>query len=108
MARRRRQGHTQYLVKWRGYPHSQNSWEFEVPLRQDCPDVVDSYDRDHPVTNRPTESPGATRFPLLEWGDDRAVNSKSRRQGCLVARETLSRCTSFGLTFREVEAQAPL
>eukprot|EP00644_Phytophthora_capsici_P010100 jgi/Phyca11/120521/e_gw1.41.347.1 len=36
MARRRRQGHNQYLVKWRGYPHSQNSWEFEVPLRQDC------------------------------------------------------------------------
>jgi hypothetical protein len=35
LRRRRRQGHNQYLVKWRGYPHSENSWEFEVPLRQD-------------------------------------------------------------------------
>jgi hypothetical protein len=48
LARRRCQGQNQYLVKWRGYPHSQNSWEFEVPLRQDCPDVVDAFDRlDH-------------------------------------------------------------
>jgi len=48
LARRRCQGQYQYLVKWRGYPHSENSWEFEVPLRQDCPDVVDAFDRhDH-------------------------------------------------------------
>ncbi|OWZ00155.1 hypothetical protein PHMEG_00028722 [Phytophthora megakarya] len=48
MARRRHLGHDQYLVKWRGYPHLQNSWEFEVPLRQDSPDVVDVYDRVYP------------------------------------------------------------
>ncbi|KAG3136055.1 hypothetical protein PI126_g17987 [Phytophthora idaei] len=52
VARRRRQGRTQYLVKWRGYPHSQNSWEFEVPLQQDCPDVVDAYDLAHPMPKR--------------------------------------------------------
>ncbi|KAG3160115.1 hypothetical protein PI126_g7051 [Phytophthora idaei] len=52
VARRRRQGRTQYLVKWRGYPHSQNSWEFEVPLPQDCPDVVDAYDLAHPLPKR--------------------------------------------------------
>ncbi|KAG4038549.1 hypothetical protein PC123_g25889 [Phytophthora cactorum] len=52
MARRRRQGRTQYLVKWRGYRHSHNSWEFEVPLRQDCPDVVDAYDLAHPLPKR--------------------------------------------------------
>ncbi|KAG3066800.1 hypothetical protein PI125_g23788 [Phytophthora idaei] len=52
VARRRRQGRTQYLVKWRGYPHPQNSWEFEVPLRQDCPDVVDAYDLAHPLPKR--------------------------------------------------------
>jgi hypothetical protein len=44
LARRRCKGQYQYLVKWRGYPHSENSWEFEVPLRQDCPDVVDAFD----------------------------------------------------------------
>ncbi|OWZ04155.1 hypothetical protein PHMEG_00023990 [Phytophthora megakarya] len=53
MVRRRRQGRNQYLVKWRGYSHSQNSWEFEVPLRQDCPDVVDAYDRVHPMPGHP-------------------------------------------------------
>ncbi|ETI29680.1 hypothetical protein F443_23204 [Phytophthora nicotianae P1569] len=47
VARRRHRDRTQYLVKWRGYPHSQNSWEFEVPLREDCPDVVDAYDLAH-------------------------------------------------------------
>ncbi|GMF37438.1 unnamed protein product [Phytophthora fragariaefolia] len=45
LARRRCRGQNQYLVKWRGYPHSENSWEFEVPLRQDCPDVVDAFDQ---------------------------------------------------------------
>ncbi|KAG2780812.1 hypothetical protein PC129_g23664 [Phytophthora cactorum] len=52
VAQRRRQGRTQYLVKWRGYPHSQNPWEFEVPLRQDCPDIVDAYDLAHPLPKR--------------------------------------------------------
>ncbi|KAG3049466.1 hypothetical protein PC122_g23554 [Phytophthora cactorum] len=52
VARRRRQGRTQYLVKWRDYPHSQNSWEFEVSLRQDCPDVVDVYDLAHLLPKR--------------------------------------------------------
>ncbi|CEG43891.1 Heterochromatin-associated protein HP1 and related CHROMO domain proteins [Plasmopara halstedii] len=37
VGRRRRQGQTQYLVKWRGYPDSENPWEFEAPLRQDFP-----------------------------------------------------------------------
>ncbi|CAH0478137.1 unnamed protein product [Peronospora belbahrii] len=45
LARRCHQGHTQYLVKWRGYPQSYDSWEYEVPLRQDCPDVVEAFDQ---------------------------------------------------------------
>ncbi|ETI53689.1 hypothetical protein F443_03400 [Phytophthora nicotianae P1569] len=43
VAWRRRRYRTQYLAKWKGYPHSQNSWEFEVPLHEGCPDVVDAY-----------------------------------------------------------------
>ena len=45
LRRRRRQGQTQYLVKWKGYPESENSWEFEIPLRQDCPYAVDAFER---------------------------------------------------------------
>ncbi|KAG3121218.1 hypothetical protein PC116_g28182 [Phytophthora cactorum] len=52
VARRRRHDYIQYLVKWRGYPHSKITWEFEVPLRQDCPDVVDDNDLAHPLPKR--------------------------------------------------------
>ena len=45
LKRRRHKGQYQYLVKWRGYPESENSWEFEVPLRQDCPYAVDVFER---------------------------------------------------------------
>jgi hypothetical protein len=44
LQRRRRKGQYQYLVKWRGYPDSENSWEFETPLRQDCPYAVDVFE----------------------------------------------------------------
>ena len=53
LKRRRRQGQYQYLVKWRGYPESENSWEFEVPLGQDCPYALDVFEhrgKGHPVT----------------------------------------------------------
>ncbi|GMF45064.1 unnamed protein product [Phytophthora fragariaefolia] len=33
LAKRRCRGHNQYLVKRRGYPHSENSWEFELEAR---------------------------------------------------------------------------
>ena len=45
LKRRRRNGQYQYLVKWRGYPESENSWEYEVPLRQDCPYAIDVFER---------------------------------------------------------------
>ena len=45
LQRRRRSGQYQYLVKWRGYPESENSWEFEILLRQDCPYAVDVFER---------------------------------------------------------------
>ena len=35
----------QYLVKCRGYPESENSWEYEIPLRQDCPYAVGAFER---------------------------------------------------------------
>ncbi|KAG3119489.1 hypothetical protein PI124_g1221 [Phytophthora idaei] len=58
VARRSRQCPTQYLVKWRSYHHSQSSWEFEVPLREDCVGVVDAYDVAHPL---PTHNQGLRR-----------------------------------------------
>ncbi|CCI50318.1 unnamed protein product [Albugo candida] len=53
LARRRRHGQNQYLTKWRGYPESENSWEYEIPLRQDFPyamDVFEHHRQAHPAT----------------------------------------------------------
>ena len=44
LKRRRRHGHDQYLVKWRGYPESENSWEYEIPRRHDCPYALDVFE----------------------------------------------------------------
>ncbi|GMF64223.1 unnamed protein product [Phytophthora fragariaefolia] len=60
LAKRRCRGHNQYVVKWGGSPHSEKSWEFEVPLRQDCPGVVDTFDQidqQRPEGSRPRRWP---------------------------------------------------
>ncbi|POM78175.1 Pol protein, partial [Phytophthora palmivora] len=44
----RHSGKRQLLVKWRGYPSSQNSWEPEDRLRVDCPKAVEIWDQQQP------------------------------------------------------------
>ncbi|KAI9906474.1 hypothetical protein PsorP6_002840 [Peronosclerospora sorghi] len=61
MARRHHRGETQYLAKWKGYPHSQNSWEYETPLRQYCRDVVDALERENPTES---QRPKGLKKPL--------------------------------------------
>jgi len=34
----------EYLVKWKGYPHSENTWEPRENL-VDCPDVLQAFRR---------------------------------------------------------------
>ncbi|CEG41377.1 Heterochromatin-associated protein HP1 and related CHROMO domain proteins [Plasmopara halstedii] len=57
--RGRHQGQIQYLEKWREYLNSENSWEFEAPLRQDCPDAVDAFDQKYQAPRHQTS--GAPR-----------------------------------------------
>ncbi|KAE8885701.1 hypothetical protein PF003_g30431 [Phytophthora fragariae] len=47
LKRRGRSGQHQYLVKWRGYPSSHNSWEPGARLEEDCADLVAAFERDH-------------------------------------------------------------
>ena len=37
-------GQYQYLVKYGGMPESENSREYEIPLRQNCPYAVDVFE----------------------------------------------------------------
>ncbi|GMF46155.1 unnamed protein product [Phytophthora fragariaefolia] len=47
LKRRRRNGQYQYLVKWRGYPGSRNSWEPGARLEEDCADIVAAFESAH-------------------------------------------------------------
>ncbi|GMF43507.1 unnamed protein product [Phytophthora fragariaefolia] len=47
LKRRGRSGQYQYLVKWRGYPSSQNSWEPRARLEEDCADLVAAFESAH-------------------------------------------------------------
>ncbi|CAH0476890.1 unnamed protein product [Peronospora belbahrii] len=54
LARRLHQDHTQYLVKWRGYSQSYDSWKYKVPLRQDCLEVFKAFDREDQKLRQPS------------------------------------------------------
>ncbi|GMG18058.1 unnamed protein product [Phytophthora fragariaefolia] len=47
LKRRGRSGQYQYLVKWRGYPSSRNSWEPGARLEEDCADLVAAFESAH-------------------------------------------------------------
>ena len=50
LAHREVKGHrTSYLVRWRGYPPSADSWEPQDQLMVDVTGLVEQYDKGHPV-----------------------------------------------------------
>jgi len=48
-----KKGRVEYLVKWLGYPHNENTWEREDKLVKECPEVVNEFEsRTKPITNK--------------------------------------------------------
>ncbi|GMF50665.1 unnamed protein product [Phytophthora fragariaefolia] len=47
LRRRARSGNYQYLVKWRGYPDSDSSWELGSRLEEDCADLMAAFEQAH-------------------------------------------------------------
>lgn len=47
LERRRRGRGYAYLVKWLGYPDSENTWEPRTRLMRDVPELVESFDREN-------------------------------------------------------------
>jgi len=42
LEKRLRHGKVEYLIKWEGYPDSENTWEPQANL--DCPDIIKAYE----------------------------------------------------------------
>ena len=55
---------TSYLVRWRGYPPSHDSWEPRSQLIVDVEGLVRQYNETHPIVrkdHRGTHAPGASK-----------------------------------------------
>ncbi|GMF48441.1 unnamed protein product [Phytophthora fragariaefolia] len=52
LRRRGRSGNYEYLVKWRGYPDSDSSWEPGSRLEEDCADLVTAFEQAHGAGRR--------------------------------------------------------
>ena len=53
---RDREGRTQYLIKWRGYSHEQNTWEPEENLGN-ARDAIDDFEQEETLRQRTRENP---------------------------------------------------
>ena len=57
-------GKLKYLVKWKGYPREQWTWEPRETLLHDAKKIVEDFHRRHP--NAPRPKPSELRFVKLE------------------------------------------
>jgi hypothetical protein len=57
-------GKLQYLVKWKGYPKSEQTWEPEANMREDAPLAVRRFHRQHPSAPARVSGLSFQRLPL--------------------------------------------
>ncbi|GMF33033.1 unnamed protein product [Phytophthora fragariaefolia] len=107
---RRIQGKRQLLVKWRGYPTSQNSWEPEDRLRVDCPKAVAIWNRsDSSFVSSPWLLSYPTRYGDLGIGTIPAlITSAAPTLSCPLAMRWANSMRSFRWSRTEDSASSAL
>jgi len=74
--KRTRGGKTEYLIKWEGYPDSENTWEPDENL--DCPEIISAFEeklkakKDDKKRKKDAESPAQKKkSKIVEEEDDK-------------------------------------
>src|ERR1700738_1042115 len=84
-------GKPQYLVKWKGYPHEENTWEPEMNVTH-SPDAVSSFHKAHPSAPRristqlpfvPYENLTEPQLAVHAWTDGKIVGLCGRMEAML-------------------------
>lgn len=47
LSKRRKKGGIEYLLKWKGYPDSENSWEPYFGIKDTCQELIEEYEKEH-------------------------------------------------------------
>ncbi|XP_013384181.1 chromobox protein homolog 1-like isoform X1 [Lingula anatina] len=72
-----RGGQREYLIKWKNYPDSENTWEPENNL--DCPDLIADYEEKRKKEKDDKKKKQATKKKAEDRDDDEGTSKKKKK-----------------------------